>query len=217
MFLSHLLLPKRASNAALYSRLANDPYAQHQELWTLFGERAPGTEQPFLHRLDHTERGLEVYMLSEEAPQQGGPWVARTRDFQPQLSQGQRVAFKMRFCPVVDRAQGPGKRSVRTNAVMEAYRKEQGARPVREIAQEVAFTWLSARVQAAGAQLESVQAENYEVADIRKTGSTFRVPMLDVSGTVAVNDPAAFLERVNQGWGKSRYAGCGLMLLSRAA
>lgn len=216
MYLTHLVLPKTAANAQLHAELADNPYAEHQALWALFGEHAPGSTQPFLHRADRTAVGIEVYLISERPPVHTEPWTARSKEFAPALRAGQRLSFRMRFCPVIDKAQGPGKRSVRTNAVMDAYRKEEGKRPLLQVANDVAKTWLDARAAAAGATFLSVNADAYVAANITQKGRTFKTPLLDVSGELEVVDPALFLARVHQGWGKSRYAGCGLMLLSRA-
>ena len=40
--------------------------------------------------------------------------------------------------------------------------------------------------------------------------------ILDLSGTLRVNDPAAFIARLGTGFGRARAFGCGLMLIRRA-
>lgn len=213
MYLSHFVLPKSVQAAALSAALAENTYAEHQEFWRFFGDKAPNSERPFLYRLDRTDKGVEVYMLSEEQPEAPAPWVTRSREFNPAFKQGQRLAFSLRFSPTVDRAR-PNGRSVRTDLVMEAYRAAEGQTPVHALGGPAAQTWLGARATAAGFELNSVEFVSYGAPSVRKQGNReFKVPLLDVRGELTVTDPAAFLQRVCSGFGKSRYAGAGLMLV----
>ncbi|KWT98073.1 hypothetical protein APY03_0744 [Variovorax sp. WDL1] len=41
-----------------------------------------------------------------------------------------------------------------------------------------------------------------------------KLSYLDITGTLEVQDPARFLTKLATGYGKAKFAGCGLMLLS---
>lgn len=216
MYFIHLELPRIAEAASLYADLVGNPYAAHQVLWRMFGgEVRPGAEQPFLYHLVETNRGLGVYLLSETLPVVPAPWRMRSREFAPKFVPGQRLSFRLRFCPYVSRAQGSDQRSAQVNAVHEAYHPVRGQRSLRQVAEEVGKAWLDARAAGAGVSFLTGAAESYNVVPVERRSQTFRIPVLDMSGQLEVQDPAAFLARIASGWGKSRYAGCGLMLLSR--
>lgn len=218
MYLSHLRLAKTKENAEVYSRMLDNRYVEHQELWKMFAPRSPGEERPFLHRCDLTESGFEVHMLSNEQPTNMGAWGARTREYAPALKSGQRLSFQLRVAPLVDRAQtDKTKPSKRTDMVMEAFAAKNGSVPVKEVANSVAEEWLGSRGPANGLKLSRCEATNYQAVMVRKGRSpAIRLPLLDIAGELEVTDPEAFMARHLQGWGRARYAGCGLMLLRRA-
>lgn len=215
MYFSHLVLPRAPEAAMLYSRLVANPYVEHQVLWDML-DAAPDAKRDFLYRSDQTDKGLEIYALSRTPLAPPKPWLARTRSYDVGFKNGQVLQFSLRISPVYDKALGSGKRSVRKDLVMERYAAAEGERSVQDVAQGAAQEWLQARAQSSGFQLLDATASNYQRVVMYKRGAPLgKQPRLDVNGLLMVRDPQLFAQKLSQGYGKSRFAGCGLMLLKR--
>ena len=89
------------------------------------------------------------------------------------------------------------------------------------LAQREGAAWLARQGAAAGFRLIGAEVGDYSVAALpahrgaRRGQPQFGI--LDMTGTLEVTDPAAFLARLTQGFGRARAFGCGLMLIRRAA
>jgi CRISPR system Cascade subunit CasE len=63
---------------------------------------------------------------------------------------------------------------------------------------------------------DAVQVMAYRQLQLRRRGATpARVGILDLEGTLTVNEPDRFLERLAAGFGRAKAFGCGLMLIMR--
>ena len=82
-----------------------------------------------------------------------------------------------------------------------------------DIAREVVETWLRNIGLRSGFDLGLMALTTYRQERMKKEGDgsvTFSV--VEVTGELRVTDPAAFEDRLRQGFGASRAWGCGLML-----
>lgn len=89
------------------------------------------------------------------------------------------------------------------------------------LADEVARGWLAGQGARAGFRLLTPEGvpvvEDYSVRDLpRRGGNAPRFGVLDLTGTIEVTEPAAFLARLVRGFGRAKAFGCGLMLIRRA-
>jgi CRISPR system Cascade subunit CasE len=77
--------------------------------------------------------------------------------------------------------------------------------------------WLARQGAAHGFQPEGeVSVDGYDRVVIpRETGAPAKFSVLDISGVLAVEDPARFLAAQAAGFGRARAFGCGLMLIRR--
>ncbi|PNG50452.1 MULTISPECIES: type I-E CRISPR-associated protein Cas6/Cse3/CasE [unclassified Variovorax] len=214
MQLTHLTLPRTRESVAAYSRLVANKYVEHQALWSMLQAR-PDASREFLYRTEITDDGLEVYVLSPKALSPEGPWRARTREYAPKVRAGQLVGFSLRVSPTEDKAQGLNARSKRVDMVMDRYQAAGGEVDVQTIAQGVAADWLERREESSGFRVVDCSAGNYRRFDVTKRGQHMtKLSYLDITGTLEVQDPARFLTKLATGYGKAKFAGCGLMLLS---
>lgn len=106
--------------------LSDNSYGMHRLLWDLFPGR-DGQQRDFLYReeRDNEQHGGKnqpvFYLLSPELPLQDSPlFDVDSRPFNPQLEEGDRLAFKLRANPVVARKVEGKKRSVVHDVVMDA-------------------------------------------------------------------------------------------------
>jgi CRISPR system Cascade subunit CasE len=212
MYMTQLKLQKSVAAAPLIAQFLSSKYAEHQVLWNLAG-RSKDARRDFLYRTDVTENGLELMFLSKEPFKEvAEPWVARVKEYQPAFREGQLLQFKLRASVTVDRARA-GKRSERTDLVMEKYRELDGKVPVLTVAHAAAEQWLTARGENSGFRLIESSASNYQRITVLEKERPFKIPALDMEGIIEITDPKAFTTRQQTGFGKTRFAGLGLMLV----
>lgn len=169
----------------------------------------------------------------------------RPKEFAPEFDEGDELSFVLRANPVVaskcdaalndkDRARkaaGARLRGKKVDVVMHALRNvakttwdddgraTDGRALERDRLTQTAVTgWLEAQGAAYGFRLvEAPVASNYvQVPVERAKGRPAGVSMVDVSGRLAITDPAKFLAKLPLGFGSAKAFGCGLMLIRRA-
>ena len=212
MYMTHLTLAKSPAAAAPMANFISSAYAEHQVLWQMAG-RAQDAKRDFLYRAELNDAGLELMVVSKEPLSAVvEPWVARVKKYEHRFAAGQLLQFKLRASPTVDRARA-GKRSQRQDLVMDMYRELEGRVPVQRVAHKAAEQWLTVRGESSGFRLVESSASNYQRLSILEKGRPFTVPVLDMEGVLEVTDPDAFLARHLTGFGKTRFAGMGLMMV----
>jgi CRISPR system Cascade subunit CasE len=84
------------------------------------------------------------------------------------------------------------------------------------IASETTKVWFARMSEIGGYRLGDFLLEGYRQVRIPRRGAEpIRISVVDVTGTLTVTDPDAFLARLRNGFGASRAWGCGLMLIRR--
>ncbi|MDB5969448.1 MAG: cas6e [Hydrocarboniphaga sp.] len=198
-------------------QLARGPYIEHQRLWTLWGTR-PDAQRDFLFR--RVEGGTPTYyLLSESPPVMETPgWQIETKLFQPQLEEGDELAFDLRANPVVTRRTEGGAR--RHDVVCDALRTQAGEPIDRALIERAAgLAWLAKQGSRCGFRFDEgeVRTGAYRQERVRKDGGgDIRYSTLDFSGRLTVTDPEPFRAALRNGLGKAKAFGCGLLLVRRA-
>ncbi len=224
MYISRIRLKSDSDPAILTSRLCdNTSYKEHQLVWQLFPEE-PDAKRNFLFRGDTQFGGPQYLIVSNQLPTpQQDVWNIESKDYQPQLSQGQHLAFQLRANPVITRKDGNGNPK-RHDIVMDAKHRidwkniSPNQRPaLPELIQEVGESWLKKRLHNNGAHLETVRVDGYMQQTGRKksTKKAIRYSTLDFEGTLTVEDPEQFIPVLFKGIGPAKAFGCGLMLVRR--
>jgi CRISPR system Cascade subunit CasE len=116
----------------------------------------------------------------------------------------------------VARKNGPG-RGKRHDVAMDLLRNNPAGERAEHrdhLAEEAARAWLGR--QATGFALEAVTLERYDTIEVPRKGRPARFGVFDLAGVLRVTDPAAFLVKLAEGYGRARAFGCGLMLIRRA-
>ncbi len=221
-YLSRLTLPFANLAPIRVSRLmGSDAYEHHRLIWKLFPDSGQG-RRDFLFRLDTETRALRGLLLSPRVPiDETGVWHIETKPFTPKLRSGQRLGFSLRANPVVSAKDEHG-RNVRHDVVMhakhQARERHAGAEDSeQERLHRTVREWLTARAARAGFSVdgEGILVERYLRHCLRRVGASrpIRFSSVDVSGVLAVRDPAAFLETLHRGIGPCKGFGCGLLLV----
>lgn len=233
LYLSRLTLDRDAPEAALAPLLDPEDRARaldahHRLLWTAFAD-APDRRRDFLWR---AEGGGRFYVLSARPPSPGALFRSpEVKEFTPELAAGNRLDFALRANATRDRPRGerdsdnPGK-DRRVDVVMDALRAIPPG-PERRAgrfatAERAASDWMERQASAHGFAIDALRLDDYSAVPLPRPGRRGprgrepRLGILDMSGTLTVHDPAAFLTRLGQGFGRARAFGCGLMLIRRA-
>ena len=234
LHLTRAVLNRDAGVAAL-APLLNPPNpnraldAHHRLIWTLF----PGKDlkRDFLWRADGRGR---FFILSRRVPTPSDLFrPLDTTPFTPDLEPGDTLSFILRVNATKDRRVPKDKNGRRPNRrvdlVMDALHGTTGQTSLgsdqvsdrpglrMKIADRVAADWLAAQGRRSGFTTERVHVEDYSVRRFaygRRNRITFG--LLDMTGTLVVTEPDAFVAALGAGFGRARAFGCGLMLIRRA-
>jgi CRISPR system Cascade subunit CasE len=220
MYLSKVSLLSSSQSAKELVKLgANGAYASHQLLWQLFTEQK---ERNFLYREEMTAGGLpQFFVLSETRPViNNALFNVQTKSFDPQLSAGRRLAFKLRVNPTVCLKNEEGK-SKRHDVLMNAkYQfKESGSTnqdEVKLLMDEAAHQWIAhpKRLEQWGIELGALpDIECYTQHKSLKKKHRVQFSSVDFQGVLTVSNPAVFWEQYKKGFGRAKAMGCGLMLI----
>jgi CRISPR system Cascade subunit CasE len=205
---------------------AASAYAEHQWLWRFFLS-PPGTPRDFLFRRSDVAGMPRFYVVSKRAPVAYSPhWQVQTRDYEPRLAAGQRLAFELRANPVVagQNAQGG---AARHDVVMQERKRllaERGlARwqdwqgddrpPLHDVVYQTCAHWLASRCQRLGIELvnDALRADGYQ--QHRGKRGEIQFSSVDFAGELTVAEPEALCAALAQGVGHAKAFGCGLLLV----
>lgn len=199
-------------------------YREHQALWDLFAHD-PDASRDFLFRRDEQHPRPRYYLLSAREPNdRNNLWHVETKDYQPQLQEGQRLAFSLRANPVITRTDSQG-RSKRNDLVMDIKKRTdwEKANPtdrpaLAELIQQAGEQWLSSRQEKIGVHIDSLVADGYRRHQSYKRSqkNPIRYSTLDLQGRLTVMDSEKLLPALLHGIGPAKAFGCGLLLVRRA-
>jgi CRISPR system Cascade subunit CasE len=246
LYLSRARLRHDAPTDALrdaLSRLADARVAAgHRLIWTLFGD-TPDRRRDFLWR--EAEPGT-FHLLSARPPVPNELFhLDPPKTFAPALAPGDRLRFVLRANATVARKPagtipGSGVRGKRCDVVMDAIHsvpKGQRAQPRQAVLSEVAVRWLSGQGDTHGFSLanrksrepweadasdraqDALEVMGYRVLRLGRSRGrkALQLGVLELQGTLVVQDPTRFIAALAHGFGRGKAFGCGLMLIRRAA
>lgn len=202
--------------------------AHHRLIWSVFAD-TPERERDFLWRSEGKGRFL---VLSSRAPAADGAGLfepPETKDFAPDLREGDRLAFILRANATRTRktSADPKARGTRVDVVMDAIHalpsgKTSGDRRAARMdaAQTAGRQWLEQQGAKAGFTVLEAAVSDYSVVPLpAHAGPRARQPqfgVLELSGQIEVRDPALLRDGLGKGFGRAKAFGCGLMLVRRA-
>jgi len=187
------------SEILLDAKLARNPYEIHRHLWRLF----PGMSEDkrsFLYRVsygkDNEPMRILVQSIYEPSATENikGCVLLRKKAFSPVLKEKDRLSFVL--C---------------ANPTKQLF-KERCRVPLVDDEQLIA--WLKNKLK------DAASLENAEIVDkrnlyFRKDGKAGKIATITYSGQLCVNDPERMRAILEQGIGRAKGFGCGLMLVRR--
>ncbi|WP_100158469.1 type I-E CRISPR-associated protein Cas6/Cse3/CasE [Proteus columbae] len=208
----------------LHSLLANERqsgYTIHQLLWQLFTEE---TERSFLYRVEMDKNGTPTfYILSSVPPiMQHRFFKIEIKPFLPKLITKMKLAFSLRANPTICITDKEGKRH-RHDVLMHAKKQAQlsannyNQDDIHNLMQQAALNWISSeeRLNKWGISLNHLpDIKAYTPERIKKSsGKIMAFSSVDYQGIFTIEDPALFWQQYQQGFGRAKAFGCGLMLI----
>ena len=226
MYLTRARLRQDASVNALVPLLLGtgnglSAHPGHHLVWSLFTGDPKDRIRDFLWR-EMTPGAF--YILSRRQPEDRHNLfeIAPPKVFDPELEDGDLLAFSLRANPAVRRFDKSRGRSVKHDAVMDALHlvqpSERAAARMNAI-QERGLAWLRIQGERAGfSVVGDVQVEGYQQHRVsRGTGRrAMSFSTLDFEGCLKVVRPGVFLAALEGGFGSAKAYGCGLMLVRPA-
>jgi CRISPR system Cascade subunit CasE len=210
--------------------LAQSPYAEHQWLWNFF-PNSEGQSRDYIFRRYEVEKISRFYVVSQRPPTAfSEAWQVKSRSYDPQLQEGQRLSFQLCANPVVTKKDPAGK-SQRHDVVMQAKRQllvehglnaeakwkewpDQDSKPLLyELVQKSCFDWLQSRAGKHGFTVMAVSVDAYQ--QNRAGKRDIRYSTVDFSGELLVTNPKLFQLALFSGIGHAKAFGCGLLLVKR--
>jgi len=232
MYFSMMTLKKDGARTGRPSPLLeSEGYRLHQAIWNLFpADRDAGRDFLF-RREDERRAGPRYYIVSarEPAPPDDA-WALGVKPYEPRLTVGERLAFRLRANPVRTRQDADG-RHHRHDVVMDAkcdLKREGVPReawpPLYVLAHQAGLTWLRERCERHGFDFGegAVRVENHQQHRFNKPGRTggtegrrVELSTLDFVGVLTVTDPERLTTALFSGIGPAKGFGCGLLLVRR--
>ncbi|AUG99241.1 type I-E CRISPR-associated protein Cas6/Cse3/CasE [Prodigiosinella confusarubida] len=215
MFFSRVTLQLAALPAVMaQKRQYAGGYASHQWLWQLFPQ---DETRHFLFREETLGSGNQFYLLSQQAPRQDhNLFRVETKPYQPQLRDEMALQFSLRANPVVMRQRQ------RSDVLMDAKQRarQQGVSgdALWRHQQDAATQWLQQQGEQRGFTVAACRVDGYQRHRLYKPGqeNAIQFSSVDFDGLLRITDVSRFMTAVQQGLGKSKALGCGLLLLRRA-
>lgn len=199
--------------------------AHHRLIWSLFAGD-PEATRDFLWR---SEGGGRFIILSQRPPMQAPLFdPPDTKEFEPDLHAGDRLAFALRANPTRtektgELSTGGRERKRHIDLVMDALKpvpREERAGMRMKAAQQAGTLWLEAQGERQGFVPNHVTVGDYSVSVLpgyrgRRQGQP-QFGIVEMTGILTITDPSAFLTALRRGFGRAKAFGCGLMLIRRA-
>ena len=210
----------------LASMVCGDGYREHQSLWQLF-ENDTDAERDFLFRREQVEGWPRYFMISDRRPVRANDiWKIESKNYEPKIPAGRRLAFSLRVNPVVTRVSGTGKKQ-RHDVVMDLKKQlgyqsmPKSDRPaMASLIQQAGIAWLESRAEKHGFSFDpgTVQVEGYLRHRVSKKrgGKIINFSALDYSELLTVTDPEPFKTTLFQGVGPAKVFGRGLLMVRPA-
>ena len=229
MYFGRIKIGNGISNENTARLLAQDAYQDHKLVWNFFSGQ-PDAKRDFVFRREQVEGWPCFYVVSGIRPEdKSGLWKVETKDYEPQLVEGQVLRFNVRANAVISKWEGEGanRRQVRHDVVMDA-KKSLGKtlpptpdRPSEnDIIQEAAMRWLQSRCADWGFSVspQGARVDNYSQHRVYKSRGSRPISFstIEYTGVLRVEVPDLFKQTLYQGIGKSKGLGCGLLLVRPA-
>ena len=198
--------------------LQDDHYKLHQTLWRLFPDRNKTDKRHFLFKRDDSGSFPLFYLLSAEQPQSlDNILKVETKDFNPQLNIGDKLAFSLRANPVIKLYGSKDRHDVVIHLKQSLSKSERLEISQAALEQQAGEQWLQKRAEKNGFKLQSVIANGYQQHQFKKPNvkEDIKLSSLDFEGVLEITEVEKFKKVLYEGIGSGKAFGFGLFLIKR--
>ena len=217
MYLSKISLKESSESCEIFRNL----YTLHKAIWGLFDNNADD-KRDFLYRLEYGGRRPVLYAVSARKPVDSAIWHVETKSYEPVITNGMRLEFKLTANPVRAKRDGQ-KKQHRHDVIMDAKKaidkeSDDVDRSLAGLVQEEGCKWLMERAVRYGFALKigDVRADGYQQRRLFKEKRKISFSTVDFNGILIVHDRRLFVEALCKGIGHAKGFGCGMMMIRRA-
>jgi len=216
MYLSRLQIRRDARTHPTFRSIQTSRgYVPKKLVWAAFGDRED-RDRDFIYRPEGQPPQHTLYAVAPREPDDAdGLFSVEAKPYEPTLSEGQPLVFKLRANATVHK--DGQDHDVVMNAKWEIRNEGAPERSHRQIVQEEGLAWLADRGPTHGfAPVESAtRIDGYEKVEFESSGGGHQVVLgvLEYTGQLTVTDPEAFREMLFEGLGPSKAYGCGMMII----
>ncbi|NCB97008.1 MAG: type I-E CRISPR-associated protein Cas6/Cse3/CasE [Bacteroidia bacterium] len=227
MYFSRIRRPVELALSQKYLKLSvGNIGEEHKFIWQLF-PHDKDADRDFLYRRFDTDAFQQFFVLSSRKPLENLPtWEIDAKLYEPKIKVGNHYHFNLRVNPVVTKMPmgTDSKKRKRDDVYMDALAKNKAAPETErvskaEILQNSAMQWLLERAESNGFSVsrDTVLVEGYQRFEMnsRKDKQRIQIGVIDYSGSLTVSNVGLFYRTLNQGLGKSRAFGCGLLMIKK--
>lgn len=196
------------------SEIPDDIYFEHQMMWNFFENYKKENKRPFLYRRDFINNRPVYIVVSDSKPvSPSKSWILETKLYNPNLEEGQQLAFTLRVNPTTDvnTKDGDKIKKSRRDVVSDAIQQKKYDGSNNEIIQLAVTDWLSNRQGGFELEKTCVDERQYVILD----NKNIKFTSYNISGVLTVIEPEKFKQILFNGIGKSRAFGHGLVLVKR--
>lgn len=222
-YFTQAVLRPKAARKQKYWDLTSNGYRAHRLVWSLFGDHTD-RDRDFVYRWDTGGRRPCLRVVSERRPKDRWDlFRLRTKEYDPTLKEGQRLAFSLRANTVIKKWHDDGKQRAHDVVMNAKWEMRQNGTwedcdlTHAQLVQREGKKWLAKRTAQHGFELpeRQVQAKGHQKHSFEKPDGGHQVTFvtMDLTGRLRVADPETFRESLLQGIGPTKAYGCGLMLV----
>lgn len=183
-------------------------YGAHKMAWSFF-DNDPSAKRDFIFRYERNNGATQLYVVSHREPvDKSGMWQIDTKEYDPKPPVGGLLDFSLRFNPTLDKKDSNGKRG-RHDVVMDAKKNNREGDYIIGATEE----WLHKREESCGFSLNGIRSATYVRRSFRGKGNNITFGVVDVSGFLSVTSAEAFKASLQNGIGRSKGFGMGLLLV----
>ncbi len=197
-------------------------YTTHKLLWNIFPKDSDA-KRDFLFRRDTQSKIPLFYIVSKRKPTNNPIFDIVTKEYNPKLKIGQKLAFSLNANPVVVKRLNGMKKHSRHNVWVDAKKscKDMKLNPqeIRKVCEKRTKEWLVSRSEKHGFSVDeqNVFVDGYTKHHLYKVNNRKNVRFSSVyfEGILIVSNVDLLCKCLFEGIGKSKAFGYGLLLVKR--
>lgn len=178
-------------------------YELHRDLWSFFPGVDKNSPGPFVYCV----QGTMIQMISSIKPiAPNEMWTLQTKPFNPTVTAKQKFFFDLKVNP------GYCKEGERKPYLLSNYDPDKG--PREEQRNDLMLEWFGKREDILGFKVDSLNVISVRPRKVPKPKKPYRIEEVFVRGVLTVKNIKTFISTLNNGVGRTRRNGCGLLIIS---